>query len=168
MDAVVLYPPIGTSQDAPDENGSLHAKIAELREYIDTQLATVQKPRAVHGASGAFSTNQCDYQTALSVTGKGRLTHLALATTTAITAYVKLTLDGNVIALGSAQDTGGKRHYPTADFPFTMVEVTTPPNFDAEGSPTNAEFVYKTSLKIELRAHSVNHNVIVYWLYEHE
>lgn len=38
MDAVVLYPPIGTSQDAPNENGSLHAKVSDIKQYTELYL----------------------------------------------------------------------------------------------------------------------------------
>ncbi len=163
---------VGLRTDTASSTGSLHAKVKDAKNNIISEAnsikSTLQRPRGVHGIPGSFSTTQTEYQTALSVTGKGKLTHLAMATTSANTGYVKITIDGAVIAYGSVIETGGKRHYPTSDLPFTTTEMTTPPNFDADGSPKNAEFSYKASLKIELKSHNQGHNIIAYWQYEHE
>lgn len=164
MDAVVLYPPIGTSQDAPNENGSLHAKIAELREYIDTQLATVQKPRAVHGAPGSFSTSQTTFQTALYVTGRGRLLKLGAISQTGVTMFIAITIDGIAIVNAAFVGTTGTYKYP--DHVFTILPSASA-SFSEAGDPANAQLSYKESLKIEIAASAAN-TVQLFWQYEHE
>jgi hypothetical protein len=167
MDAVVLYPGIGTSQDAPDENGSLHAKIAELRAYINTELAKVQKPRAVHGVPGFFGTGESSFQTALNVNGKGKLIALRCRTNSQSGAYIQITIDGTAVGFGNVGVSGATWWYPTKAFLFTTSNNSTDINFSADGDP-NVEMSYKTSLKIEIAAMQTGQSIFVGWQYEHE
>ncbi len=155
---------VGLRTDAASATGSLHAKVAELRSYVNTQLALVQKPRGIHGRPGSFSTSQTTYQTALSVTGKGKLTHLAVYTGTGGKGKAKVTIDGNLVTIGSF-GTNQQMHYPTADFFFSTSEA----NY-IFGATENAavNLSYKTALKIEIAYESGPEPAKIFWQYEHE
>lgn len=167
MDAIVLYPEVGTKEDVASATGSLHAKIAELRAYINTELAKVQKPRGVHGASGYFATSESSFQTALNVTGRGKLTALRCRTNSNAGAYIKITIDGTAVGFGNVEVSGATWWYPTKVFPFTTSNNSSDMNFSADGD-SRVELSYKTSLKIEISAMQAGKAVSVGWQYEHE
>jgi hypothetical protein len=147
---------VGLRTDAASATGSLHAKIAYLK---DTTIPGRQAPRGPAGAFGSFSTSQPSYQTALNVSGRGSLIGLVLTGQNDMLehAYVKLTVDGYALAESHGPDAGNIA-YPELNYLFGGL------NFSASGDPRNAEIEFKSSLKIELK--NVNHNTCtIKWLY---
>lgn len=168
---------LGKTTDTANSTGSLHAKIAELRTYINSLVSTRQKPRGTV-ASGNFSTNQTTYQTALNIAGKGKLVGLyATVCTGAYSSKVKVTIDGTFVCYGWA---GGSETqtiftcYPDKSFIFKNTEFLendmvnmTQLYLDPMVDPRNAELAFKTSLKIEL-SNKFGQGAKCGWIYELE
>lgn len=163
MDAVVLYPGIGTSQDAPDENGSLHAKIAELRAYVNSQVVAkvVQKPRSTQ-LHGSFSTTSAGYVTALSVSGAGELLGIGADYAGGSTryAYVKVTIDDLVVFTG--RRLGG---FPSIiGYPSKEAAIRGGGELSDGGDPSNLRLPFKSSLLIQIYVENAQSGT-VYWVY---
>lgn len=158
---------LGLRTDAASATGSLHAKIENI---VTNLIPTLQKPRAVHGVYGSlFNGVDTSYTTALNVSGKGKLTRLSAVTDALSPAYVKITVDGTIVAWGRATASSGAYHYPTS-FMFFQVIEDDKLIFDTVangGNAINAEISYKSSLKIETKP-DTNGHIQLYWQYEHE
>lgn len=93
---------IGQRTDVGSSSGSLHAKIADLKSSLLTEIGTRQKPR--HSLRGAFQTSvTASLQTALSVSGKGSLKYLAGHISVGDINYndrIRVTIDGVLFGAG--------------------------------------------------------------------
>jgi len=99
MADIIVYDSLGAPEDTASATGSLHAKIANI---IAVELPKLQKPRG--SIRGTFSTTvTTSFQTALSVSGKGRLTFFDVAVVAATfsdSCYIEV--DGVTIGAGKA------------------------------------------------------------------
>ena len=150
---------LGLRTDAASDSGSVHAKIAHI---VGTLFPTLQKPRGLHGAPGSFTTALTTYQTALSITGRGRLVYLAAATASNSTGDIQIEIDGTLVALASIGTTSGDLWYPDAQFPFNVLAAT----FASSGDP-HVDMSFKESLVIYIKA-DMGGGAYVYWQYENE
>jgi hypothetical protein len=73
---------IGLRTDTSNIDGSVHSKIRELRDYVDsrcstldTEIATVQKPRGEVDIGTAETNDSTNWTTVLNITGRGKLIH---------------------------------------------------------------------------------------------
>ena len=66
---------MGLRSDAASANGSLHAKIVEMRAYLGGEVLKVQRPRSIKRIQ--WTTNSAELTNVLYVTGKGELLALA-------------------------------------------------------------------------------------------
>jgi hypothetical protein len=168
FDVILAYirKQIGQRTDPANASGSLHAKVAELKNYVNEQLALVQHPRG--SAKGSFATHSASMVTALNLSGKGRLLALKLNanTNTAAVATVKITVDGEVIAQAWSAAATLANQYLIADW---MWGTTTIFAAAAAGSvvPKNAEISFNESLKLELQSDG-NVYWTISWFYEIE
>jgi len=167
MADIVVYDTVGAPEDTASATGSLHAKVADVKDQLDVLPSTRQAPRGVQGAAGSFYTgNNSAYQTALNITGKGKLVGLKLGDTASDHGFVKVTVDGTVISSGRGYNSGP--HYPTPEWMFVTDGTTLIYDTIANGgTPINAAISFKTSLKIELKVFA-GIGVYVYWQYELE
>ena len=150
---------IGKKTDAASATGSLFARIAYI---VNTIIPTLKKPRGLHGAPGSFTTALTTYQTALSITGKGRLVYLAAATASNSTGDIQIEIDGTLVALASIGTTSGDLWYPDKQFPFNVLAAT----FASTGDP-HLDMSFKESLVIYIKA-DMGGGAYVYWQYENE
>jgi len=161
MDAVVydeITTQVGKKDDVADDTGSLHAKIANI---VDIELPKLQKPRGLHGAPGSFTTALTTYQTALSITGKGRLVYLAASTHSNSTGAVIIEIDGASVCMGSIGTTSGVLWFPDNSFPISYSGT-----FTSSGN-SHLDLSFKESLVIQLKCNQgIGANV--YWQYEDE
>jgi len=159
---------LGLRTDASSSTGSLHAKVGSLKDTVNTQcdakISTRQAPRGVHGTPGSFISNQTTYQTALSVTGKGRLTYLRVKNGSSVNGNIQIVIDGNVVAAGKFL-TNSAYHYPLPDFVFSPT-VSTGIVFGAAGN-AEVNLSYKSSLQIQVYS-DTSAGIWVDWQYEHE
>ena len=159
---------VGTPTDAASSSGSAHAKLSNLQ-------ATLQKPRGPVGAPGSFTTNQTSWQTALNITGRGRLLALMASiasTSSSVYCSFRLTIDGNQITLGEFVGVGtisATSQYPVDAFFFGTSE-TGNILFDiiANGKARNCEIDFKSSLVLELKTGTGGPSSTIKWLYEIE
>lgn len=162
---------IGLRTDPANAGGSVHGKIAELRAHINTDLAKVQKPRGVANVAGSFFTDQTTYQTALNISGRGRLLTLGLYRTAPAGQAVRVTIDGKVVGLGDGVISTLPSNpwgwiFPSPHFVLQPVEDAVPTNYMrlspmiiADGSggflpwigSPRLDLSFKSSLKIESR-----------------
>ena len=152
---------LGKKTDAASATGSVHAKIAHI---VGTVIPTLQKPRGLHGAPGSFTTALTTYQTALSITGRGRLVYLAAATASNSTGDIQIEIDGTLVALASIGTTSGDLWYPDKQFPFSVRVLTA--TFASTGDP-HLDMSFKESLVIYIKA-DMGGGAYVYWQYENE
>jgi hypothetical protein len=170
---------VGSNADAASVTGSLHAKIKELRTFLNTLIASVQKPRGI--IAGNYTASTTSYVTALSVTGKGTLRHLFAYKTTSNTyqSNVKVIADG--VTVGWGQLIMGDADVVACPAPAFWAGISeddgnTYTNFDTDFSGTEILFPYalpnitfKTSLQIQMKKRSTSYNGSpVYWIYEKE
>jgi hypothetical protein len=180
FDVILAYirKQVGLRTDPASEAGSLHAKIAELRAYIDTELAKIQKPRAVAGAPGSFLTDELTYQTALNISGRGRLVSLGMYREYNAAQAVKVTIDGNVVAWGTGAVTASGSNVwvvPTPQFVLAPGEGPAGSSFGfalaSAGGGLWLDLSFKSSLKIETKKlpyEGFTNSAYVCWQYEIE
>lgn len=149
---------LGLRTDTASATGSLHAKIAHI---VGTLFPALQKPRGLHGAPGSFTTALTTYQTALSITGKGRLVYLAAATASNSTGVVQIEIDGALVCVGSIGTTSGVLWFPDNSFPISYSGT-----FTSSGNP-HLDLSFKESLVIYIKA-DMGIGAYVYWQYENE
>ena len=170
---------VGLRTDVASATGSLHAKIKNI---IAAELPKLQKPRRAVGGSFATSVTT-NYQTGLSISGRGSLKFLGCSSLSGSSDYIKLTVDGNVMGWGRAigheeieflvpspaffmqiSESGGGFEYNTyyagsSDYGERF-------NYRAIGNGF-IDIHFSTSLKIEVKHISNNVNT-VHWIYDIE
>jgi hypothetical protein len=150
---------IGLRTDTASSTGSAHAKAGYIISYLANSVnAVLQKPRGPVGTAGIFSTSiRTAYQTALSISGKGKLVALSIGLTGGggITSGVRATVDGYVVAEGHGITPAAAPYlaHPTGAF---LVSQTSGTNtiFDAPengGNQCNCQIEFKSSLVIETK-----------------
>ena len=155
---------VGLRTDAASASGSLHAK---LKNVVDNAIPTLQKPRALQGAPGSFITVETTYQTALDITGRGRLIALGLERTALGRQYVKVTIDGTLVAAGRGDiPAGGGWVYPIGKFILNTDDSDVGFASVEEGGSALVDLSFKTSLKIE--THGTDNGLYIHWQYELE
>lgn len=146
LDAIYAYLSrmVGNRTDAASSTGSLHAKVADLKSYVTTQIATVQKPRSLQpGGSYTNNSGTTSYQTVLNITGRGRLWKHTLTNGPSGTVTLRITVDGQVVQT----------------IPLSTANATLTTN--------NADINFKTSLMIEITTTVINNGSCT-WQYELE
>lgn len=156
---------VGNRTDAADPAGSLHAKVKYLNDTtVPNQVTTRQAPRGPITARGSFSSsNGAVWETALNISGKGKLVGLAANGSVTRSLLVKVTVDGYLFDFASpaVADT----FYPAPPCVKTSTDaLDTPANY---GRPDMFTIEFKTSLKIELYYPTGNSHA-VYWIYVKE
>jgi hypothetical protein len=145
---------VGLRTDTADATGSLHAKIADLKEFA----GTLQKPRGPISGGALFSTYSDQYLTALDLQGKGRLVTLQFHNTDKDGyAYLRLTIDGQLVTWGRSQANTAvwQGLLPSAFFitdgTGTIGEaIQTSPSSTIPGGIAILDLDFKQSLKIEI------------------
>ncbi len=150
---------VGLRTDSASSSGSVHAKLGELREYVNTRvdevINTVQKPRTTY--KGTYSTTSRSYVTALNISGKGMLRCLKYLTTRdTCDVYLKVTIDGRQII--SFNDGYSKDQWQWVA-----------PDLDSGGpsGPYDIHVAFNQSLKIQIMSGDGS-TVKVHWVYEKE
>jgi len=157
---------IGVRTDVASASGSLHAKIGEARSTLNNNINTRQKPRAAV-APGSFMTQQTSYQTALNITGIGRLLGLLDTAPTGGISLTKVTIDG-IVVQESRNGNSGVVAYPDGAWRFTTDSTAYAWLTLANGGrPDFAELNFKQSLKIEYKSANGNPATLK-WVYELE
>lgn len=160
---------IGSKTDTASATGSLHAKVKDLK---DNGSPAIQKPRGAAGTPGSCSNTGTSYNTALNITGKGKLKALAIYRAGGSTSVIKLrlTIDGVVVAEGCTPNITNTYYYPLPLFLLTNAAATQAWDTAAnDGKANNAEISFKSSLKIEICAPTGTSSYgTVYWQYEKE
>ena len=143
---------VGLRTDVADATGSLHAKVAEAKNYIDASIATRQKPRGPVNIPQSFSTNSTSYVTAYEVSGKGRLVGFAIFVANSDSGggiRIKITVDGYVVVSDVAGIATNALQYPTDSF-LAGADAAIVNTFANGGGYRNGELNFKSSLKIEI------------------
>lgn len=157
---------LGAQGDAASATGSANAKLAYL-------IANGQKARGLASARGSFSTSLQTLQTALNISGKGKLLGITLVQTAAAadTTTIKITIDGFVLIWGKSDATNADQFILYAN-PYTQAQDGTQTVFGAGLSytqePNSVECCFKQSLKIEILTSIGTNTGTVKWLYEVE
>lgn len=147
---------VGLRTDVDSSTGSLHAKVG----YIKTYLAGIKKKGFI---KTSFSSSSTSYQTALNVSGSGKLDILSLTASATANPTVKITIDGNVICdIATGTISSGTYKLPGVGFPFlstaalnwNYVELATAATCYVPFTPLCLEF--KSSLKIEVKGDNAN------------
>jgi len=138
---------IGLRTDPADPEGSLHAKLISVRDNINSNVNSRQKPRTPR--SGSYSTNSTEYVTALSVSGKGRLVRLRIRGNSSANAYCEVTLDDESFSFQTDST--------------SFVEFNP---FGTSGGPFDLNF--NSSLQIQIRSQSKDYYAYVGYVYEIE
>jgi len=158
---------LGIRTDAASESGSLHGKVANVRGAITNQTTdlknTLQKPRSAKYA-GDFSTSETSsYQTALSVTGRGRLVNVWFScnnSTSINKDNMKIIIDGTAIYSNVSLETQVIGYYGLCS-----------PSITNDAFIKNAsglvDLNFKTSLEIQV-LHRSGPSLTAYWIYELE
>lgn len=147
---------LGLRTDTEDAAGSLHSKVLSR-----------QSPRGPAGAPGEYDTVATSYQTALDITGKGKLIALGATDDGNCTYFfVKLTVDGTLLSAGrnTTSTAANTMHYPGHNYLLSSsgaVFITAANG----GSPRFAEIEFKESLKIELKTKNASNRAYAYWQY---
>lgn len=144
---------VGLRTDVASSTGSLHGKVGDLKNMVDAQFALVQKPRGPAGSLGSYGAQPGNnYVTALSLSGiKGELLGLRIkANVNSVTANIKITIDGYVIAEGATSSfTSNVYQYPTNQLFYENTRLLAP-----AGVWNLANMPFKNSLKIEVKDNS--------------
>lgn len=159
---------VGNRTDAADPAGSLHGKVADLatnkKQDIINAVNTRQSPRGPVTARGSFSSsNGAVWETALNITGKGKLVALGAYGSTTQALSIKVTVDGYLFDFASpaVADT----FFPAPVYVKTSTDAL---NTAANGGrPDMFQIEFKSSLKIEVYYPAAN-NHSVYWIYVKE
>jgi len=148
---------MGLRTDTADAAGSLHAKVKYLND-------TTQTPRGPVAARGEFSSSAgTTWETALNITGKGKLIAFGAQGSTASQIKVKITVDGYQFDFYGPSASGV--FYPAPAYIYTPTgALATEADY---GRPDMFTIEFKTSLKIETYYSSANFHY-VYWIYVKE
>jgi len=163
---------IGLRTDAADPAGSLHAKVRYINDTkipttetnLTNAINTRQAPRGPVTARGSFSSsNGLIWETALNITGKGKLIALGAYSSAAQSLYVNVTVDGYLFNFASPAV--ADYFYPAPPYVYTWTNAL---NTAANGGrPDMFQIEFKTSLKIEIYYPTANSHT-VYWIYVKE
>lgn len=154
---------VGLRTDSASSSGSLHAKIAELRTYVNTQVGTRKKPEGTMPPV-SYNTTVNDYQTALNVSGAGTLIAIAvLKANSSDIPSIQITIDGSVVMTGKVGGTRDKWAFPrvmdSAKGDLAIFNTSTLKTIFEDATDTGYVEVspflrlpYKSSLKVELKS----------------
>lgn len=163
---------VGLRTDTADAAGSLHAKVKYINDTkipttetnLTNAINTRQAPRGPVTARGSFSSsNSAVWETALNITGKGKLVALGAYGSTTQALSIKVTVDGYLFNFASpaVADT----FFPAPVYVKTSTDAL---NTAANGGrPDMFQIEFKSSLKIEVYYPAAN-NHSVYWIYVKE
>lgn len=158
MADMILYDTIGSSGDTTSATGSLHAKVVDLKDTINTQsdvkTSTRQSPRGVQPFV-SYVTSLTTYQTALNITGKGKFLGCAITSL----GYIEITIDGQLVICGKCDAVNGVTYYPSSNFPFNTTESNV--IFSASGDQGNAKLSFKSSLVVRLRTNGASASLVM-------
>jgi hypothetical protein len=153
---------VGQRTDAAAADGSLHARVADLKNLPR------QKPRGPVSAFGSENVTSESWIPVLDISGTGKLLALSATPDGSETSKIRVTVDGIVVSSGLVAK-AGFRNYPTPDFFFvTSGNKLTFNEFSGGTTPGIARINFKSSLKIEAMVTGSVYDVTVDWMYELE
>lgn len=160
---------VGLRTDTASATGSLHAKTADVKESLGAAIEALKKPiDFANLISGTFSTTQTEYQTALNISGNGKLVLMTASKASAGPSGslgIRITIDGVVVSDAiSSGVTTTTLFYPSGALLYitdsAKVGWTT-----ATDGPLTLDLDFKESLKIELKIISLGDAASVSWKY---
>ena len=152
---------VGLRTDTASATGSLHAKTADVKESIEALKKPIDFANLI---SGTFSTMQKEYQTALNISGNGKLVLMTASKASAGPSGslgIRITIDGVVVSDAySTSVTTTTLFYPTGGLLTAGLGWST-----GTDGPLVLDLDFKQSLKIELKMIGSGDAATVSWKY---